>query len=245
MRRGAAFALLFLVVFTIVLAARLPLRWALPLWPKSVHCLQPEGTLWSGRCQGLSLAGEDFALDQVEWDLQPAGLWRGQLAVDIRIRRQDATARALLRWSPGRIEIQDGVGSGRIEPGWPPPLAGWSGRLAFKDLALHYAGGQLAALAGVAEAHGLRSPQGMDWGSYRLEVPPSNGQGLAPGTLVSLGGPLRLQGSATLSPVERSWQLDVRVALQPGADPALANALGALGPPDAEGLRPLSVAGRF
>lgn len=245
MRRGAAFALLFLVVFAGVLAVRLPLRWALPLLPKSLQCLQPEGSLWSGSCRGFSLSGTALSLDLLEWDLKPAGLLKGSLVMDVALRRQDAAARALLHLSPGRLEIQDAVGSGSLEPGMPGPLAGWSGRLEFKALFLRYAGGQLESLAGVAEARDLRSPQGTRWGSYRIDMPRSASSGLPPARLVSLEGPLRLEGIATLSPQARSWQLDARVALQPDADPALAAALGALGPPDAQGLRPLSVAGSY
>ncbi len=245
MRRGAGFALLFVVVFTLVLAVRLPLRWVLPLLPKTLHCLQPEGTLWSGGCRGLVLLPTALVFDEFDWAWRPARLLHGRLAFAVRVRRLDASASGVLQWTPGRIEILDAAGVGTLQPGLPPPLAGWTGRVAVEGLRLRLLGGRLDALDGQLEAHGLRSPQGIDWGSYRVSLPRSSGGDIAPGEIASLDGPLLLKGSVAVKPAERSWQLDVRLAVQPGADPALANALGALGAPDAEGLRPLSVAGTY
>lgn len=245
MRRGIGLALLFLLVFAVTLAIRLPLRWALPLLPNALQCTEPAGSIWSGSCHGLSHSTAGISLTDVEWALQPARLLHGQLVLDVRARRGDAMASGLLQWSPGRVEMRDWTGGGSLEPGLPPPLAGWTGRLAFESLNLRLAAGKLESVDGRLETHDLRSPKGLDWGSYRIDIPHSRGAGIAPGRLVSIDGPLRLQGTVQVNPAQRSWQLDVRLAVQPGTSPDLENALGALAPPDQEGLRPLSVAGAF
>lgn len=245
MRRVAGFALLFLFVFAIALAVRLPLQWALPWLPKSLHCERPQGSLWSGRCQGLSLAPSGFAVTDVDWTLRPAQLLRGRLALDLHLRRGAAEASGLLQWSPGGMELLGFSGAGDLEPGLPPPLAGWTGQVRFESLRVDLSGGQLVTLDGRLEARNLRSPQGLAWGSYRLEIPRAAASGIAPGRIESLEGPLRLKGSVQLDPAYRSWQLDLRIAVQPGAAAEIGNALAALPPPDQEGLRPLSIAGAF
>lgn len=245
MRRLARFALLFLFVFAIALAVRLPLQWALPWLPESLHCERPEGTVWSGRCQGLSITPSDFSVSEVEWTLRPARLLRGRVALDVRARRGNAEAKGLVQWSPGRIEMLDLAGAGSLEPGLPPPLSGWSGHVRVESLRARLVGGRLDTLDGQIEARDLRSPQGLAWGSYRLDIPRASGPGIAPGRIASLDGPLILKGSVQLNAAQRSWQLDLRLAVQPGAAAEFGNALSTLPPPDPEGLRPLSIAGTF
>ncbi|MEY4761392.1 MAG: Type secretion system protein [Pseudomonadota bacterium] len=246
MRRGAAYVLLFLVVFMLAVAARLPLRWALPLLPKSVRCERPEGSLWSGACHGLTLPTPGLSVAEFEWDLRPASLLHLKPSADIRAAQEDSSLTGVAEWAAGRLEFRGLQGRVRLGPGMPPPLSGWSGQVALHAVRVRIGSGRLDRLDGRFEAHDLRSPQGTDWGAFSLEFAPVGLPGtVAPGRLASIGGPIRAVGLVQLKPAERSWQLELKVALRPGAAPDLERMLSALGPPDAEGLRPLSVAGAY
>lgn len=246
-RPGVALALLFLLSFGAALLPALPLRWALRFAPAALACEQPEGTPWSGHCGVASWRGPagPVPLGALSWNWRPARLLRARLAFDLSLQRGPAQATALLQLSPGRLEVLDLGFSGPLDPtllrGVPP---GWSGRLEGRGLRLRLRAGKLDALDGDLEVRDLRSGRGDAWGSYQLHIPKQAGGGLAPGSLKALEGPLQLQGTLQLK-ADRSWQLDAAVAARPEAPADLARALEALGPPDAAGLRPLSIAGSY
>ena len=244
------FALLFAVAFLFTVLIRLPLRWAAPLLlPRAVHCQMPEGSLWAGRCGQLDWTGASGAIrvGDVSWAMRPARLLRTRLAFDIRVLRGAAQAEALVQLGFGRLEVLDLAARGPIDPsivkGFPP---GWTGELELAGVRLRLDDGKLAALDGTVVARNLvsQTPHATAWGSYQLRIPKREGGQLAPGELHDLEGPLQLQGSLRLSP-DFSWQLDGGVAARSTADPELTRQIQYLGSPDAQGLRPFSLAGSF
>jgi hypothetical protein len=244
-RPGALLVLAFLLSFGVGLLPRIPLRAGLRILPATLTCSQPQGALLSGRCQDLSLRlrSGPLSLGELSWSWRPWRLLRGRLAFDLSAQRGPVQASALLQFALTRIEVLDLSGQGPMDAtllrALPP---GWSGEFEARGLRLRLEGDRLTALDGDLRVPHLRAAQGEAWGSYQLHIPRLPGGGLAPGTLRSLEGPVALQGTLRLKP-DRSWQLDASVAMKPGS-PAAA-ALDFLGPPDAQGMRPLSVSGSY
>ena len=245
--RPSTLGLLFAITFLLVLVFHLPLRWALPLLPRSLQCQGAEGSLWSGHCASLawSAAGSAMPLGDVNWSMRPARLLRARLAFDVHVQRGGSQARALAQLGFGTLELLELTAHGPLDPalvrGFPP---GWSGELDVTGARVRLEGGKLTALDGSFVARNLVSqqPRPTTWGSYQLRIAPRVGGGLAPGELKDLDGPLQLRGTLTLA-TDFSWQLEGGVATRPGADPGLAQQLQYLGAPDAQGLRPFSLAG--
>jgi hypothetical protein len=239
--------LLFAITFLLVLVSHLPLRWALPLFPKVLQCQGGEGSLWSGHCASLAWTGSGggMRLGDVSWSMRAARLLRARLAFDVRVQRDGSQASALAQLGFGSLELLDLAAHGPLDPalvkGFPP---GWTGELDVAGARVRLEGGKLTALDGRFVARNLVSqvPRPTAWGSYQLHIPRRNGGGLAPGELKDLEGPLQLRGTLKLA-TDFSWQLEGGVATRPGADPGLAQQLQYLGAPDAEGLRPFSLAG--
>ena len=245
--RPSTLGLLFALTFLLVLVFHLPLRWARPLLPRALQCQGAEGSLWSGHCASLawSAAGGAMPLGDVSWSMRPARLLRARLAFDVHVQRGGSQARALAQLGFGTLELLELTAHGPLDPalvrGFPP---GWSGELDVVGARVRLEGGKLTALDGSFVARNLVSqlPHPTTWGSYQLRIAPRVGGGLAPGELKDLDGPLQLRGTLTLAP-DFSWQLEGGVATRPGADPGLAQQLQYLGAPDAQGLRPFSLAG--
>lgn len=246
-RPGAWLALLFLLSFGIGLLPQLPLRFALRFLPGAMACTQPEGAALSGQCQALTLstASGPVTLGTVSWTWRPWRMLRARLAFDVSMQRGPTEATALVQFTWGRVELLEVNAKGPIDAllshGAPP---GWTGQLDVRGLRLRLQKGQITALDGDLTVKALRSAQGVEWGSYRLHIPRLPGGGLAPGALESVDGPLLLRGTLLLK-ADRTWQLDAQVAAKPGAPEGAASALSLLGPPDAAGMRPLSIAGSY
>lgn len=246
MRRGIALGLLFLVSFAIATGLRVPVTAVLRYLPADIVCESPDGSPWAGRCGALIVMqrAKPVNLGALSWSWRPWRLLRARLAFDLTLRREADVLTALVQLTPSRsLEVLQLAGQAPLElvlAGTVPP--GWTGRLAFEDVRLRVlSDGRLQAADGQLQLHALQSPRGERWGSFALQVPRMSGGGLAPGALRTIDGPLQVQGTLQLQP-DQSWQLDARIGSQ---DPTLTEGLAVLGPPDAAGLRALSVAGRF
>jgi len=245
--RISTLGLLFALTFLLVLVFHLPLRWALPLLPRALQCQGGEGSLWSGHCASLSWrnAGVAMPLGDVSWSMRPARLLRARLAFDVHLQRGGSQARALAQLGFGTLELLELTAHGPLDPalvkGFPP---GWTGEIDVAGARVRLEGGKLTALDGTFVARNLVSqvPRPTTWGSYQLHIPLREGGALAPGELKDLDGPLQLRATLKLAP-DFSWQLEGGVATRPGADPGLAQQLQYLGAPNAQGLRPFSLAG--
>lgn len=237
----AAGALLALTVLV-----RLPARWAMALLPAAVQCVDPGGSVWSGHCARAGTG--TFLLGDVSWTLQPWLLLTGRLAARVRSGDPDATLEAGLRYGPGgRFEVRDLKGSVAIASGLLPVIPdGWGGTLRVDLAAADFSAGAPQRIAGVLDVDGLRQrPPGGELGSYQLRFaePAGRGGGIQ-GTLRDTSGPLAVAARLQIG-ADGAYELEGTVMARNSASPALAAAVESLGPADATGRRPFSLAGGF
>ncbi len=242
-RSVIALAALALVATVIV---RLPARWCMALAPGGASCEQPSGSVWSGGCQGLHVAG--LALESATWQLHPLALLRLRLGLDLQVDDPRIAGRARLDLSPGgHVEARDVQARLPIDPGFLPLFPrGWGGELVLALDALGIDGGHPSQLHGVLHARGLRRfAPAMDFGDYSLRFEqPAGASGRQVGQLADEGGPLSLSGQLQLG-ADGQYELNGLVAARPEANPELAHDLEILGPADAQGRRQFSLAGSF
>lgn len=241
--------LLGIAGFLVILLFRLPAGWFSAQLPPQVQCEGLGGTVWRGRCQGLAIDQgvpnlPPLRIDSLSWALHPAALLRGRISADVVLLRGDGEARArVTRGAAGRLDVHDLRGQLRIDRQLLPPLpSGWQGIAVFDGVQLTLEGSDIARLSGAAELRGLADPTSANLGSYRLEF--GSPEGLPPfaGTVRSLEGPLSLDARITVQQ-DTSWVMEGTVAAGRDTPPALARMLQMLGPGDAGGARPFSIAG--
>ncbi len=243
MRRVAA-GLAALAVFALFLLLTWPAERWLAALPGSLAVQAPRGTLWRG--QAAAVAAGALRLEDLRWRLQPATLPLGRLTLRLatgapvvqgwiaagvtgrwwlhipRARLPAGFLRPLLeRWgieADGRLQVRDLVASGRGD--WPDRL---EGELEWQSAA-------------------LKAPLSLRLGDLRARLHLDGAALVA--DLGDRGGPLALAGSARLER-DGGYGLDLRLQPRPGATPALREALGLLGAPDASGTRRLALTGRW
>jgi general secretion pathway protein N len=227
--------------------ARLPAGLVSALLPGTVHCESAAGTIWRGSCD--ELRSGDFVLADLHWTLHPAALLRARVRADLSSQDPRATgqARATLH-ADGELELEGLDARLPLQDGLSLFPAGWDGTL---ELAIEHAtvhNGRLLALQGRATLRQLRSANPpTELGSFELDIPAPSGAAADAtqpivGNLRDVDGPLSLQGQARLSS-DGSYEFSGTVAAHGGASADLQQALQLLGPPDAQGRYPFSLAG--
>lgn len=232
-------------LFALTLLVRLPLRWATSLLPAVVSCQDPSGTLWSGHC---ARAGAGLlTLSDVSWSLQPWLLPIGRVGARVHSADPNALLDGSLRFGPGgRFELRDLKGNVAIASGLLPVFPdGWSGTLALDIGAADFRGGAPQRIHGLLDASGLRqrAPSG-ELGSYQLRFDDGDASATIGATLRDTAGPLAVAARLQISH-SGAYELTGTVMARSGASPALAAAIESLGPADAAGRRPFSLAGSF
>lgn len=235
--------MLAVAAFAVILIARLPASWVLPR-TGIVACASPDGSVWSGSCNGLSV--ERFALGDLTWDVAPLRLLTGTLAAHLVLAHGPVTASADVACRlGGGVTLENVAADLRLDPRQLPHLPPQLRGSVHTDLALvRLAHGRLADLKGRIEAHDLTQRTGhvTALGSYAVTFP---GGGAEPmGTLVDLGGPLAVRGTLRLT-AQPGYVLEGQVAARADAAPELLGNLQFLGSPDPAGRRPFSIAGTF
>lgn len=233
-------------VFALTLLVRLPARWAAPLLPAGVQCVEPSGTLWSGHC--ARAGSPPLMLSDVSWTLQPWLLAVGRLGARARSGDPNAPLSAALRFGPGgRLAVRDLKGTVTIDSGLLPLFPeSWTGTLALDVAAAELRAGMPQRIQGVLTASGLRQrASGEELGSYELRF---DGRAAAGGniggTLRDIAGPLAVAAQLQIGP-NGAYELAGTVQARNSASPDIAAAVAALGEPDAAGRRPFSLAGSF
>lgn len=233
-------------VFVLTLIARLPLAWATPLWPASVACSAPSGSVWAGRCADLAVSGRPIGT--VQWRLRPLALLVGRASADLDVTRALDHVSGRFSWSlGGTIRASDVKASvdlaAGLVPSWPADLRG---RLDANVQDAEFKAGRLLALIGVIDVRELtQSRDNSPWGSYRAEfTQPADDDGKLIGALTDTGGPISFVGTITLTQ-EPGYEINGQIATRGDASSALAKQLQYLGTPDAEGRRPFSLAGSY
>jgi len=124
----------------------------------------------------------------------------------------------------------------------------WRGRLSGQFEEVSLAAGWPTALRGTFEMDGLIAPppRSISIGSYHVEMPDPQATGGRAGELTARvtdkEGPFSFEGRFTLGP-DRSFLLEGMLAPRGNTPPQLVRSLELLGPPDANGRRPVSVSG--
>jgi hypothetical protein len=110
--------------------------------------------------------------------------------------------------------------------------------------ALDLRAGQLTSVAGTLQLRNVSQQQPpLQLGDYEWQLTEGQLQnGHVSGTLRELRGPLTLRGTLALS-LNGEFELDAKVRSVNDTDQSLTQSLEALGPADADGMRPISVAG--
>ncbi len=251
MRQRLLYSLFFLAVFLIALLAKLPaalvLSWAGPL-PGGVSLYGVGGTIWDGRAEQVTAAGE--SLGALQWRLSPWSLPLGRADLVFRLNRDNEYLLGELRWSGMAMWHLSGLdGELQLARLWPrlkrqvPQLAALpiqvEGRLRFflDELALDDDGprahGRINWLGAAAGA-----PEPLPLGDLSLQL---NGR---EGTFADAGGPLSLQGTLELNG-EGGYAVEMKLAARDSAAPMLGQALAFLGAPDALGRYHFQSAGRL
>lgn len=235
--------LLVLALFAITLMIRFPARWVAGLLPGDVECTAATGTIWNGQCANLR-AGT-WQLADIGWQLQPARLLRGAVVADLRSADPRASGRVQLSLRSGQVmELRDVKAQVQLASNLIPALRNWSGQV---ELALPYVALQAMkprALTGTARVLDLEQIRpALEFGSYelRFDEPGSDSSEIV-GALRDLQGPMAVDGQLRLRS-SGEYEVEGTVAGRPTAAAELQRLIEFLGPADAQGARPFSLAG--
>ena len=252
MKRWLPYLLLGCGVYLLTLVATLPAAFAYRIAgprlipPSPLHLYDISGSIWSGRIGTVAYGAN--ALGSLSWHLKPLPLLLGHLALSYELDASDGTIAGTAVISRGGVELHDL--SGRL------PVAAL---MAFNTALPFGAGGAIAfniaqarlPARGVPSATGtlvwnratLLANQPIPLGDLKLALRPQPKGGID-GTVSDAGGPLQINGTATLD-ANRGYHLDLQLRARPNADAALGNTLRMLGRPDPRGEYTLRYNGRY
>jgi general secretion pathway protein N len=238
-----AYLLFLLATFP---AARLTAK----LQTKGVVAAGVSGSIWHGTAAALQING--IALGATEWNIHPWRLVLGTLSVDIHAKRDDGYADAtVLTGFKGATTIRDLRGSLPVNAlstlGLPGGGAyGWGGTIQVKLDELVLTNNWPTAIKGSVDIANLFGPaqQPTQLGGYRIVfAAPSATASEVQGNVTSMDDALLdVAGTLRLSP-NRTYVIDAQVGTRANAPASFVKTLQYLGLPDAQGRRPLSIAG--
>lgn len=231
------------IIFVITLLVRLPASVLVSRLPTDVACDDPSGTVWHGTCDQLRADGISVA--GVTWTLHPVPLLSLTLSADLSSADPNAGGSA-------HIEVQR-TGDANISalhfsmPLTPamhllPAASSATLILALPSARIHAQ--HLAALQGSVTLLQLRSTNPTaELGSYEMQFAPAVAGADMVGQLRDLNGPLVVSGQLRLQP-SGAFEINGTVTTRPSASNDVSQALQMLlGPTDAQGQRPFSMAG--
>ena len=177
-----------------------PARFLTGLLPPGLHCAQLAGSLWRGRCLGLSLRGSRSG--DLRWQIRMPQFAAGVLPVDIvwaagesrlqgrlsagtggRFQLEVASARVSLQEARDALPADISLGA----------LAAVAGTLHTDGLTLRGVDGRLLGIRGTAVLRSTRLLRSaVELGDFAAELRDTRG------TLRDLGGPLQLRGELQL-----------------------------------------------
>jgi general secretion pathway protein N len=232
----------FILFALFTLPARVALSW---LAPDEISTAGVSGTLWEGRAEVVQI--RDALLGGIEWDLHVLALFTGRLSADVKLTRTDGFAQTALTLKPGGTigfeQLTASLPLRALPAGVAP--GGWTGTVNIKLDGLTLDEGWPISAAGTIEVRDVTGPanQPVNRGSYKIALPAQTSTpGALSGDLSDMGGPLQVTGTVQLKP-DRSYLIDGLVAPRPDAPADVVKTLQFLGPGDAQGRRPFSVAG--
>jgi general secretion pathway protein N len=208
------------------------------------------GSVWKGHAR--ELAWRAVPLGDLRWSLAPTDLLRGRLAGQLQLTRPDGAANTQFGLSlNGDLRLTATTASLPVELLSSLPLGmprNWRGRLSAQFDEIVVTGGWPSTLRGTLEMDGLIAPppRNISIGSYHVVMPDPAATAAAAGELTARvndkEGPFSFEGRFTLG-ADRSFLLEGSLAPRGNTPPPLVRSLELLGPPDADGRRPVSVSG--
>ncbi len=243
--RAVWITLLAVVAFAIILVARMPASWVVPVPPAALSCTATDGTVWSGTCTGLTLQG--LAVGDVVWELHPLKLLAGKIAAHVAVTRPGASAQGDLETNfSGRILTARNLKADLpLERALMPQLpANLRGNVHAELGLARIENGIVTDLKGHLEARDLQQvgSEPAPLGSYSLSFP--GGSAEPTGELHDLGGPLSVQGTLRLTRAP-GFDLQGMVSARASAPADLQKQIQYLGSPASQGRRPFSLGGTF
>ncbi|MET0499652.1 MAG: type II secretion system protein N [Steroidobacteraceae bacterium] len=246
MKRTLWLVALGIVAFALFALATLPARVVVdPLAARGVTVSGVTGTVWKGTAQVVQAGAVNVGA--VQWDLHALPLLTGRAVADVKITRADGFVQTTLSAAPGgRIALSD-LNATLPLSALPPSVAprGWNGQLNAKLATLVILNGWPANATGTVEVLDLvgppRKPAAM--GSYKLTFPEQSPPDVLAGAITDINGPLQVAATLELKAADRSYVINGLVSTRGNASPELAKAVQFLGAPDAQGQRPVSLAG--
>lgn len=236
-----------LVVYFIFLIVNLPASVLFTqLAKRGIQASTITGTLWHGRAGNVQVGV--LQLGTAEWQLRFLPLFVGKLAADVKLTPVKGFAQGAVSLSLGgtvvfnefsaSLPLESVVGAGGLPGGWTGTVQAKLGRLVLKD-------NWPVAAKGTLDIIDLAGParQPINIGAYRVTFAGEQQKDVltgalqdAPGAAIAVNGTLKFAAG-------RSYELDTLVAARPNTPESIAQSMQALGPPDAQGRRPFSVAG--
>jgi general secretion pathway protein N len=213
------------------------------------------GTVWEGRAASLQVRG--FSVGAVQWKLHPTHVFLGRLNIDVDAKRNDGSLVSNVSLQRGgKVTLRDlrvslpiptitGFASMRGGGMATGMLGGWKGTLEAQLGELVIENNWPVRIAGRIDATDLVGParQPTAIGSYRIEFPAAQNAAELQGNIASHPqSPLDVVGVVRLLP-GRQYVIDAQVGTRSEAPASISKALEYLGPPDAQGRRPLSMSG--
>lgn len=235
-----------IVAFALFALATLPARVVVdPLAARGIVVNGVTGSVWKGTAQVVQAGA--INIGAVQWDLHALPLLSGRAVADVKITRADGFVQTTLTASPGgRLAFSDLTATLPLST-LPPSVAprGWNGQLNARLASLVIVNGWPANAAGTVEVLDLvgppRKPSPM--GSYKLTFPEQSPPDVLAGALTDISGPLQIAGTLELKAADRSYVINGLVSTRASASKELSDVVQYLGAPDAQGQRPISLAG--
>ncbi|SEP95812.1 general secretion pathway protein N [Ectothiorhodospira magna] len=215
--------------------------------PEHVELAGISGTFWQGQARQVRVNG--LMLSDLQWQVRPLALLRGELRLDVRLQLAGGKATARLGIQPSGLGVQnlraDLPAAALAEAGLNVPLIVQGRVLAdIAHLELDWQGrfGQATGVVGWLNA-AMGLPEPLPLGDLRVTLRATEA-GHLQAVVQDQGGPLFAEGTAALTP-DGAYQVHLRLGTREGARQELSQALGFLGRPDREGRIPLNLSGRF
>jgi general secretion pathway protein N len=238
--------------YVVVLLATFPAARLTPrLQANGIVVVGATGSVWNGSAAAVQANG--IVLGPTQWRISPWRLFTATLSADIHSKRDDGYVDATVRKGfGGAVTLRNLRGSLPISAlsglGLPGGVTGWTGNLQLNLEQLVIADRWPTEIKGTIDAANLVGPpqSPTPLGGYRIVFPAINSTATAGeiqgAVLSNEDAPLDVTGTLRLTP-GRNYVIDAQVATRPSAPASIVKALQYLGPPDAQGKRPLSIAG--
>lgn len=246
MKRVWPFVALGVLSYLVFAIVTLPANVVIPrVQPPGVVLAGLDGSIWNGSAQAVQVGGAHIG--SVAWKVHVLPLFALQGAADINLKRTDGFAQGAVSVSRQRVRLTDLSASFPLSA-LPPQLApgGWAGTMNARLAELTLVAGWPVSATGTIDLVDFTGPANRpsNLGTFQVKLPvETNEPNTLVGSINDVEGPLQIAGKVHLKSTDRSYVVEGLIAAKPDAPAEYARGLEYLGPPDAQGRRPFSVAG--